>query len=260
MSAYDDEVVLVISESVVGIEAATPHGREAVGKWFGDWFRTFAKDYRLEVGHIAAHDERVVMAIRHRARGRASGIDVEAHWGNAFHLRDGRIVRVELYGSFDEALAAAGLAAGSFADAPGGHLETVRSAMAALNRRDLDGYADAYSEDSEFRPAIQTAVEGRGYRGRDKMRSYLEEMFETYDEFVLTEHTTWAVGETVVTVASVRMRGRGSGIETHSPWGFFFRMEGGKIVFQQNYLDPDEALRAAGFSPAVTTTPARARD
>jgi hypothetical protein len=71
-------------------------------------------------------------------------------------------------------------------------------------------------------------------------------------------HRTWAVGELAVAIATVHHKGRGSGIDTETPWGFFFRMEGEKIVFQQNYLDPDDALRAAGLVPAVTTTSARA--
>jgi ketosteroid isomerase-like protein len=257
-SWHHDDIVLAVSGGVLGIDASTYTGAEAVAEWFGDWFRTFARDYRFELKDIAAHGDRVVVALHHHARGRTSGVDVEADWANGLWLRDGKIARLELHGGFGEALSSAGLAAGSFPGAPGAHLQTVSLAIAALNRRDLDGYADAYSEDSEFRPALQTAVEGRGYKGRDEMRAYLEEMFDTYEVFDITVHRTWAVGELVVTIATLHMRGRGSGIEADSPWGFFFRMEGEKIAFQQNYLDPDDALRAAGLSPAVTTTSARA--
>ena len=38
LAAFDEEVVLVVHESV-GPDAGIFRGREAVGRWFGDWFR-----------------------------------------------------------------------------------------------------------------------------------------------------------------------------------------------------------------------------
>jgi ketosteroid isomerase-like protein len=185
-------------------------------------------------------------------------VEVDADWANGIWVRNGKIARIELHGSFDEAVSSAGLAAGAFPGAPGEHLQIVGSAIAALNRRDPDGYADAYAEDAEFRPALQTAVEGRGYQGREAISAYLVEMFDTYELFDITVHRTWAVDQFAVTIATVHHRGRGSGIDTEMPWGFFFKMGNEKIAFQQNYLDPNDALRDAGLSPAVTTTSARA--
>jgi ketosteroid isomerase-like protein len=256
-SMHQDDILLVVSGGLLGIDGSTYTGASAVADWLGDWFRTFAKDYRFELQDVGAHDDRVVVALRHNARGRTSGVEVEADWANALWLRDGKIFRLELHGGFDEALSSAGLAAGSFPGAPGAHLEAIGYAIAALNRRDPEGYARAYSEGAEFRPALQTAVEGRGYRGREAMSAYLEEMFETYEVFEIAVQRTWAVGERAVTFATVHHRGRGSGIDTEVPWGFFFEMEDEKIVFQQNYLNPDDALRAAGLTP-LTTTSARA--
>ena len=109
---------------------------------------------------------------------------------------------------------------------------------------------------AEFRPALQTAVEGRSYRGPEAMSGYLEEMFDTYDVFTMAKERMLAFEDIVVTIATLHIRGRGSGMDTVSPWGFFFKMENEKVAFQQNYIDPDEALRAAG----LTTTSARARD
>ena len=43
---HHQDVVLVVHESV-GPEAGTFRGREAVGRWFGDWFLAFGKDYRF---------------------------------------------------------------------------------------------------------------------------------------------------------------------------------------------------------------------
>ena len=48
LATFDEEVVLVVHESV-GPNAGIFRGREAVGRWFGDWFLAFGKDYRFEV-------------------------------------------------------------------------------------------------------------------------------------------------------------------------------------------------------------------
>ena len=47
--------------------------------------------------------------IRERGHGGASGAAVERELGEVFTLRDGKVVRVRLYGSWAEALEAAGL-------------------------------------------------------------------------------------------------------------------------------------------------------
>ena len=47
MSYYADDVVLVIEEGV--LNTGTFEGKEAVGEWFGDWFRAFGSDYSFEI-------------------------------------------------------------------------------------------------------------------------------------------------------------------------------------------------------------------
>jgi ketosteroid isomerase-like protein len=50
----------------------------------------------------------VVVQVREKGQGR-SGAAVERRLGNVYTLRDGKIVRVRLFGSWNEALEAAGL-------------------------------------------------------------------------------------------------------------------------------------------------------
>ena len=58
---------------------------------------------------IECGDECLVTENHLRAKGRASGIDVEAHSANLWTFRQGRISRVKLFQATDEALEAAGL-------------------------------------------------------------------------------------------------------------------------------------------------------
>jgi ketosteroid isomerase-like protein len=105
---YDQGVVLVVPGSVAP-DAGVFNGREAVGRWFGDWFRAFGKDYRFELDEIRSVGQRVLAVARHYGAGRASGVQVEQITANLYTLRGAKIVRVELYASPAEALQAVGL-------------------------------------------------------------------------------------------------------------------------------------------------------
>jgi ketosteroid isomerase-like protein len=108
LAAYDDEIVMVVHESV-GPEPGVFRGRDAVGRWFGDWFLAFGKDYRFELEKIRSVGDRVFVVARHHGHGRFSGADVEQVNAQLIRLHEGKMVHVELYGSATEALEAAGL-------------------------------------------------------------------------------------------------------------------------------------------------------
>ena len=107
MSFYADDVVLVVHPSAV-LRGGTFEGRDAVGDWFGDWFRTFEPGYRFEIDEARDLGEVVYLAVTHHGRGRSSGVDVGGQTGYLYTVRDGEIVRAELYRTPDEALEAAG--------------------------------------------------------------------------------------------------------------------------------------------------------
>ena len=109
LAAFDEEVVLVVHESV-GPDAGIFRGREAVGRWFGDWFLAFGKDYRFEVEEARSVGDGVFIAARHHGHGRFSGAEVEQVNAQVISLHEGKIVQLELYGSRTEALKAVGLA------------------------------------------------------------------------------------------------------------------------------------------------------
>jgi len=108
MSAYDENVVLVVNEGAAP-DTGIFRGREAVGRWFGEWFLAFDKDYRFELEEARSVGDRVLTVARHHGHGRSSGAEVE--WANAhvFSVRGGKIVQLELYGSRIDALKAVGL-------------------------------------------------------------------------------------------------------------------------------------------------------
>jgi ketosteroid isomerase-like protein len=113
MSHYADDVELVAREHWT-IRSGRFKGREAVGRWFGDWFDTFDRDARFEVKEARELPTGAVLIVAdHHARGRASGAEVHGTVIWVYRLREGKITRVEGFSSRKEALEAAGAGSGS---------------------------------------------------------------------------------------------------------------------------------------------------
>jgi ketosteroid isomerase-like protein len=109
MSLYGEDVELFVDPEAF-LESGTFQGREAVGRWFANWFTTFEPGYHFEIEEARNLGDVVLLVASHRGRGRNSGADVEGRTGYLYRVRDGKIVRVELYRSRAAALAAAGVA------------------------------------------------------------------------------------------------------------------------------------------------------
>jgi ketosteroid isomerase-like protein len=94
-----------------GPEPGSWTGVTAMGRaWAGrlsafDDYRTAAYDYR------EIDDARILASVRHRGRGRSSGIDVAdvGHPAALFHIHDGRVTRLVVYIDPAGALADLGL-------------------------------------------------------------------------------------------------------------------------------------------------------
>lgn len=74
--------------------------------------RLLSREAELEVhtgrppqGFVVAGD-RVLVALRTRVRGRASGVDVETHPAHVWRIRRGEAVRLDVYNDKEEALQA----------------------------------------------------------------------------------------------------------------------------------------------------------
>jgi ketosteroid isomerase-like protein len=108
MSHYADDVELVAREP--WIQTGRFKGREAVGRFFGDWLSTFDRDARFDVTEARELQTGAILIVAdHHARGRASGVEVHGTVVWVYRLRGGKITSVEGFPSREEALDAAGL-------------------------------------------------------------------------------------------------------------------------------------------------------
>ena len=103
--AWDPEVEIELStESVVD---GTYRGYEGLRKATRFW-GAFT-DFRTEIHEVRPTGDKVFVTVHHFGRGKSSGVDVKMENWQVFTLRQGRIVRWEVYGTRPKALEAAGL-------------------------------------------------------------------------------------------------------------------------------------------------------
>jgi ketosteroid isomerase-like protein len=110
MAACADDVVLVVDERVETLNAGVFTGRDAVGGWFADWFGSFARGYQFHIQEMRPIGKRVFLVLlRHRGRGRSSGVVLEWSTAHVYAIKAGKIARIELFSDLSEALKALGL-------------------------------------------------------------------------------------------------------------------------------------------------------
>jgi ketosteroid isomerase-like protein len=108
MAFYAEDVVLVVEEGF--LNTGTFEGRDAVGEWFGDWFRAFGADYRFSVDEIRELAPGLVfLRATYGGSGRTSGAEVHDSRSYLYRVEDGLITRVQLFIAPEEALEAASL-------------------------------------------------------------------------------------------------------------------------------------------------------
>jgi ketosteroid isomerase-like protein len=106
MEDWANDIEVIPLKGTLGEYAS---GREAVGEFFGDWFRAFGGGVHFEVEKIEAAGDAVAVEALHRGKGKQSGIEVTSRYYYEYRLRDGKIVRIRFHESWSAALEAAGL-------------------------------------------------------------------------------------------------------------------------------------------------------
>ena len=86
-------------------------GHDEVRAFFEeDWFGAFPfEEWEVVLDELVDHGDQVIARHRQRGLGASNGAAAELEQGLIFTLRDGAVVRVEIYGDPTKALKAAGL-------------------------------------------------------------------------------------------------------------------------------------------------------
>jgi ketosteroid isomerase-like protein len=108
MTYYAPHVVLVVEEGF--LNTGRFEGKEAVGEWYGDWFRAFGPDYRFQIEELRDLGGGVVyMFATYKGSGRASGAEVRDQRAYLYRVERGKITRIQFFMTREEALEAASL-------------------------------------------------------------------------------------------------------------------------------------------------------
>jgi ketosteroid isomerase-like protein len=233
LDAEVDEALTYADPEIVWnpIEELPTGGHDAVrtslARWKAEW-----DDYKVLPEDLVDMGDRVLATVRLRARGRGSGVEIDALFYDLYTLADGKIVRMDQFTERSEALAALGNAA------------VVRRAYDAFNRGDLDGLMECYATDAQQ----VVPVIGEIHQGREQIKR----SFADYFELVEAHHTEpiefIAVGEHVVVPVRLHGRLRHTGITDEmipTEMVHAFEVRDDKIVWNYICADRDEAIQAA---------------
>jgi ketosteroid isomerase-like protein len=127
------------------------------------------------------------------------------------------------------------------------NVSLVEAYYPALNERDVERVLALFDPDAEYRPFNVSIVEGGSYWGHDGIRKFFDDAAETWEYLRAEPQAYRAAGETVVVIGHLGARGRRSGIDVDSPAAWVWTIRNSKALRMCVYLDPAEALEAAGL-------------
>jgi ketosteroid isomerase-like protein len=130
---------------------------------------------------------------------------------------------------------------------PSDNIEVFNRAVRAVNEDDEHALQELITDDAEVF-ALRSVTEG-SYIGMDGMRTFLADNRESFDFFRLSYDDVRDLGDgRVLAIGKVRIRGKGSGVETDVPSAQVITFREGRIAHLHDYRDADKALEAAGLA------------
>ena len=130
------------------------------------------------------------------------------------------------------------------------NVEAFKRGAEASNRRGIEALVAELDPEVEWHSALLMSLQGEAavYRGHEGMREFFRDLDAVLDEIHAEYSEVRDLGDRVVAIGRIRQRGKGSGAETESPIGSVIDFKKGKAIRVWTYLNPKEALEAAGLS------------
>jgi ketosteroid isomerase-like protein len=125
--------------------------------------------------------------------------------------------------------------------------DIVRHLIDAGNRADLDEWLSCFAPNAEWRTSGRFADRGV-YRGREGLTRYWAEVQEDIEDLITSVSEIRAIGDKVFVAATLIGRGRQSKARFEEQAWMVATCCNGLVERVEAYLDPDEALEAAGLS------------
>lgn len=128
-------------------------------------------------------------------------------------------------------------------------IEIVARAIDAWNGGDVEGFLAAWHPNCQWRPAFPKGTEGTGsvFEGMDGMRTAWDNVRAVWSVYRVEPQDVRWVGDELLVLGRVVVRGAASGVEINSDWSAVTRFEDGKILTAWDWLDHASALEAVGL-------------
>jgi ketosteroid isomerase-like protein len=130
------------------------------------------------------------------------------------------------------------------------NVERFKRGIAAYNRRDIEAALEELDPAVEWHPAVAGMFGGEAtmLRGREEVRKGLQDLLEAFNDLRIELSEFRDLGDELLAFGRVHGHGTESGVETDSPLAWLVRVKNGRAVWVGTYLDPKDALEAAGLS------------
>lgn len=123
--------------------------------------------------------------------------------------------------------------------------EVFRAMVDAISRGDLDAALKGLHPEAEFE-TLRSAVEGP-YRGHDGAREFMRDNDETFELFEASYPDVEELpGARVIAIGTLRVRGRGGGVEVEVPTAVVAEFRDGRVWRLKDYGAADAARAAVG--------------
>ena len=126
------------------------------------------------------------------------------------------------------------------------NVANVRRGIDAWNRGDLDEWLAGFAPEAELHTTGRFPDENV-YRGRAGLERYWAEIHEDVEEVSVSISDLRASGDRVFQAVTGRGRGKRSKVPVERPIWFVTTLRDGLAVRVETYVDPKEALEAAGL-------------
>jgi ketosteroid isomerase-like protein len=224
LDSLDPEVELHEWPTAPGAETYRgPEGAlRAIDKWFDVW-----EWMRVEIEDIVeAGNDRVLVTLHQRAKGKGSTIEVEIKSFNVYTFRDGRLFRIELFTELEPALESAGLAGTDDVAA------MLQGGYEAFNRGDYEAFADILDPDVQWQHSLGSGAPEEGvYHGRDEVLRLMGRLRDAWEEQSLNIEEVVEIGADEYAVRGVvHATGKTSSLELDANCEWTMKLRDGKAT------------------------------
>jgi ketosteroid isomerase-like protein len=125
------------------------------------------------------------------------------------------------------------------------NVEAFELVIQAVNRGDVEGVLRIAADDIVM-IAARSPVEG-SYRGHDGLRAWFADNAENFELFHVDIRELRDLGDRMLAIGTMHIRGRGSGVETDIITAGIAEFENGKLTKWEDFRERGAALEAAGL-------------